>query len=276
MVNCATRRKVLNWLTEQCQQREVTINERPELAILAVHGPQAIPKVCSLLPAAWADEVAALGNFQGALFNPDLRATSSSANGGPHSNAEELPATAWFIARTGYTGERGLELILPNAAAPALWDKLLHAGITPVGLGARDSLRLEAGMNLYGQDMDETISPVEANMTRTIAWEPAGRDFIGRAAVSQHLQEQQAGTRPHLTGLVLAGRGMLRAGQPLHTDRGDGIITSGGFSPILQHAIALARIPVGSSSCTVDLRGTPTALCLVPPNFVRFGKKVFE
>ena len=145
-----------------------------------------------------------------------------------------------------------------------------------MGLAARDTLRLEAGMNLYGNDMDDTVSPLSANMEFAIAWEPAARDFIGRRAVTAAKQRQAAGQLPQLVGLVLEQRGVLRQGQAVKTDRGDGVITSGSFSPTLKHSIALARIPVNSESCLVDMRGTMTSVRIVKPNFVRFGKKVFE
>ena len=182
----------------------------------------------------------------------------------------------WFIARTGYTGEKGLEVMLPASQAPAFWDQLLAAGVLPIGLGARDTLRLEAGMNLYGHDMDESISPLAANMEQTISWMPEDRDFVGRAAVTLHKQQQLAGTLPILIGLVLESRGVLREGQKVITDKGDGIITSGTFSPTLNCSIALARVPVGTTDCHVELRGGQTAVRMVKPNFVRFGKKVFE
>jgi len=191
-------------------------------------------------------------------------------------NFRGFEAGSWFIARTGYTGEKGLELILPSEEAPQVWDELLAAGVRPVGLGARDTLRREAGMNLYGHDMDETISPVAANMEQTIAWQPEDRDFIGRQAVTAHLAEQKAGALPILTGLVLEGRGVLREGQKVLCENGEGLITSGSFSPTLKHSIALARIPVESGACQVDIRGTLTDVRIVKPNFVRFGKKVFE
>ena len=252
VVNCATRMKDLKWMANQSSGYSVFIEEKPRLAILAVHGPQAIEKVCQVLPADQTDAVAGLGNFQGVEFGD------------------------WFVARTGYTGEKGVELIFPDNEAEALWDALLAAGVQPVGLGARDTLRLEAGMNLDGQDLDEQVSPLAANMAFTIAWEPADRDFIGRTAVSLHRKEQEAGRLPVLTGLVLEERGVLRAGQKVVTDKGEGVITSGGFSPTLKHSIALARIPAGSETCQVDIRGTLTPVRLVKPNFVRFGKKVFE
>tara|TARA_B110000444_G_scaffold247991_1_gene271336 strand:+ start:1135 stop:2223 length:1089 start_codon:yes stop_codon:yes gene_type:complete len=252
VVNCATREKDLAWLQLHTKGFEVSIEEQTQLAILAVHGPEAIDKVCSILDESRAAKSRELKNFRG------------------------FESGSWFIARTGYTGEKGLELILPNEEAPEIWDKLLEVGVKPVGLGARDTLRLEAGMNLYGHDMDETISPIAANMQQTIAWQPVERDFIGRQAVTAHLAEQQAGTLPILTGLILEQRGVLREGQKVICENGEGVITSGSFSPTLKHSIALARIPVNSGACQVDIRGTLSKVRIVKPNFVRFGKKVFE
>ena len=256
VVNCGTREKDLLWMQAKSQGFDVQITERPDLAILAVHGPESIDKVCALLSPERAAPVATLGNFR-ALESGD-----------------------WFIARTGYTGERGLELIVPNADAPTLWEALLNSGVKPIGLGARDTLRLEAGMNLYGHDMDEEVSPLAANMAQTISWEPSDRQFVGRAAVEQHKIDQAAGKLPILTGLVLEERGVLREGLRVVCEvdglEREGIITSGTFSPTLKHSIALARIPIGSSMCRVDIRGKLTPVRIVKPNFVRFGKKVFE
>ncbi len=252
VVNCATRQKDLDWMALQSDGFDIAMVERPELAILAVHGPQSIDKVCEVLEPQAASAVRELGNFRG------------------------VEQGDWFIARTGYTGEKGLEVILPEIEAPALWDKLMAVGVKPVGLGARDTLRLEAGMNLYGHDMDETVSPLAANMEQTISWEPQERDFVGRSAVTRHRAEQAAGTLPQLVGLVLEQRGVLREGQRVISENGEGVITSGSFSPTLKHSIALARIPVNSQSCQVDIRGTLMPVRIVKPNFVRFGKKVFE
>jgi aminomethyltransferase len=191
-------------------------------------------------------------------------------------NFRGVELDGWFVARTGYTGEKGLELIFPEAEAEQLWDRLLKVGVKPVGLGARDTLRLEAGMNLYGHDMDDSTSPLAANMEQTIAWDPADRDFIGRSAVVAHRQMQACGAIPQLVGLVLEQRGVLREGQAVQTDKGEGIITSGSFSPTLKHSIALARIPLNSETCQVDMRGKLTPVRIISPNFVRFGKKVFE
>ncbi len=252
IVNCATRDKDLAWLARHSADSAVTLRPRPELAILAVHGPEAIGKVCTLLPPAQAERVKTLGAFR--CFE----------------------AGEWFLARTGYTGENGLEILLPTSEAPAFWDRLLATGVQPVGLGARDTLRLEAGMNLYGHDMDETLSPLAANLEQTIAWEPGDRAFIGRAAVTLHKRQQAEGKLPVLTGLVLETRGVLREGQKVVTDRGGGIITSGTFSPTLNLSIALARVPVQSTACQVDLRGTLTPVRMVKPRFVRSGKKFYE
>ncbi len=255
VVNCATREKDLQWMALHAREFTVSLSERPELAILAVHGPESIDKVCSLLSADTAEKVKALGNFRG------------------------LEADGWFIARTGYTGERGLEILLPGEAAGTLWNQLLETGVKPIGLGARDTLRLEAGMNLYGHDMDESISPLAANMEQTISWEPQTRNFIGRSAVELHKQQQAAGELPVLVGLVMEARGVLREGMKIVCEvdgaAAEGIITSGTFSPTLKHSIALARLPTKAQNCQVDLRGKLTPVRIVKPNFVRFGKQVF-
>ena len=253
VVNCATREKDLAWINKQASAFDVSIEEQPHLAILAVHGPESIDKVSTVLDQTQSVLVNALKNFRGVELTDD-----------------------WFVARTGYTGEKGLELIIPAHQAPQVWDKLLAIGVRPIGLGARDTLRLEAGMNLYGHDMDESVSPLAANMEQTVAWEPRERMFIGREAISQHKRLQLEGKLPILTGLVLESRGVLRAGQKVITARGEGVITSGSFSPTLKHSIALARIPEESTDCHIDLRGTMTPVRVVRPNFVRFGKKVFE
>lgn len=252
VVNCATRGKDLRWMIQHTEGFRVSVEEKPRLAILAVHGPESIEKACEILPAEQSGQVRDLKNFRG------------------------IELGSWFIARTGYTGEKGLEFIFPEDEAPGFWDKLLSTGIKPIGLGARDTLRLEAGMNLYGHDMDETTSPLAANMEQTIAYEPQDREFIGKPALIAHRHLRDEGKMPQLTGLVLESRGVLREGQKVVTDKGEGVITSGSFSPTLKHSIALARIPLNSESCEVDLRGTPTPVRIVKPNFVRFGKKVFE
>ncbi len=250
VVNCATRQKDLDWMDRQAVRFEVTLTERPELALVAVQGPEAIARVLSVVDQAKQKVIEGLQVFQGA------------------------PAGEWFLARTGYTGEDGLEIMLPEQQAESFWQALAAAGVAPCGLAARDTLRLEAGMNLYGADMDERVSPLAANMAWTIAWEPEDRAFIGREALER---QRQQGCAEKLVGLVLTGRGVLRAHQKVFVDGvGEGEITSGTFSPTLGHSIALARVPRATKDrAEVDLRGSRVAVSVVKPCFVRQGKKVF-
>jgi aminomethyltransferase len=180
-----------------------------------------------------------------------------------------------FIATTGYTGEAGYEIMVPVARAHDFWNELLKAGVKPCGLGARDTLRLEAGMNLYGQDMDETVSPLAANMGWTITWEPSERDFVGRSA----LEQQKAEGTEKLIGLVFKDKGVLRAGLVVKTPNGDGKITSGTFSPTLGHSIAMARVPASEAvkpgaTVQVEMRKKLVDVEVVKPSFVRNGKSV--
>jgi aminomethyltransferase len=177
----------------------------------------------------------------------------------------------WFVARTGYTGEDGWEIVLPAAEAPGVWDRLLAAGVQPCGLGARDTLRLEAAMNLYGSDMDETISPLEAGLNWTVAWEPTDRDFIGRAAIEK---QRESTDRRRFVGLLLEDKGVLRNHQKIVVDGvGEGEITSGGFSPTIGRSIALARVPAGDyDQAQVEVRGKLLNVRIVKTPFVRNGQ----
>jgi aminomethyltransferase len=178
-----------------------------------------------------------------------------------------------FIATTGYTGEDGFEIILPAKAAPFTWQMLNEAGVAPIGLGARDTLRLEAGMNLYGSDMDETTTPLESGLAWTVALEPSDRKFIGREVLDK---QKSQGVPRQLVGLVLEGKGVLRNHQKVTCNgAGEGEITSGSFSPTLNQAIALARVPAAvkiGDRATVDLRGKPATVRVVKYPFVRNGK----
>ena len=247
VVNSATRDKDLAWIGKQVTSFDMQVQERPELAMIAVQGPNALARVKSLLEPVHAQALQGLGTFF-AMEVDDL-----------------------FIGRTGYTGEDGVEVILPANKASEFWNALHELGVKPIGLGARDTLRLEAGMNLYGADMDETTSPLVSGLGWTIAWEPQDRDFIGRAAL-----EKQRAEKPQqkLVGLVLDGKGVLRNHQKVIIEGvGEGEITSGSFSPTLGKAIAFARVPVETgSSCTVDMRGRPLPAHVVKPPFVRNGK----
>lgn len=245
VVNAATRDKVLAWLRARAGDG-VRVDER-ERAMIAVQGPQAVAAYCAVSGDGTAAELAPFGF---------------------------LEAGERMVARTGYTGEDGVEVILPGSEAAALWQQLTEAGVTPAGLAARDTLRLEAGLNLYGQDMDETTSPLESNLGWTIAWAPADRNFIGRAALEA---QRAAGVARKLTGLVLEERGVLRAGQTVTSEAGEGVVTSGVFSPTLGFSVALARLPRGArGEAEVEIRGRRLPVRIVKPPFVRHGRRVFD
>ena len=252
VVNASTRDKDLAWIGEQAKAFDVAVRERPEFGMVAVQGPAARDKVIGLLREEDRAPVSKLLRF--------------SARAAQTADGVEV-----FVARTGYTGEDGFEVIVPEAQTVAFWNALLAAGVKPAGLGARDTLRLEAGMNLYGQDMDEDTSPLAANMAWTIAWEPATRDFVGRAALEA---QRAAGDQPRLVGLVLEERGVLRAHQVVRIEGvGEGEITSGSFSPTLGKSIALARVPAATGErAEVEIRGKWFPVRVVRANFVRHGK----
>ncbi|MBN8893787.1 MAG: glycine cleavage system aminomethyltransferase GcvT [Rhodanobacter sp.] len=250
VVNAATRAKDLAWIERQAKAFDVQVKERPDFAMIAVQGPQARAKVLGLLHEVDRPRIEKLGKFA---------AAAAQGPGG-------MPL---FVARTGYTGEDGFEIMLPAEHAVALWEALLAAGVKPAGLGARDTLRLEAGMNLYGQDMDEDVTPWEANLGWTVSLDE-GRDFIGRAALEQ---QQAAGVPRVMIGVVLDEKGVLRHGQKVLAANGEGEILSGSFAPTLDKAIAFARVPAGDSGALhVDIRGREVAVRQVKYPFVRDGK----
>ncbi|MGN6118775.1 MAG: glycine cleavage system aminomethyltransferase GcvT [Rhodanobacter sp.] len=250
VVNAATRAKDLAWIERQAKAFDVQVKERPDFAMIAVQGPRARAKVLGLLHEVDRPRIEKLGKFA---------AAAAQGPGG-------MPL---FVARTGYTGEDGFEIMLPAEHAVALWEALLAAGVKPAGLGARDTLRLEAGMNLYGQDMDEDVTPWEANLGWTVSLDE-GRDFIGRAALEQ---QQAAGVPRVMIGVVLDEKGVLRHGQKVLAANGEGEILSGSFAPTLDKAIAFARVPAGDSGALhVDIRGREVAVRQVKYPFVRDGK----
>lgn len=251
VVNAGTREKDVAWMCKQSEGFAITLKERTDLAIVAIQGPQAREKTSWALDANQRDLVAALKPFQC------------------------VEVENWLIARTGYTGEDGYEIMLPAKQVVYFWQSLLKAGVKPCGLGARDTLRLEAGLNLYGSDMDETTTPLESNLAWTVAFEPQERQFIGRSALEQ--QKQQGITR-RLVGLVMTERGVLRGHQKVLVEGiGEGEITSGSFSPTLGHSVALARVPASTDKYAhVVIRDKEIPVHIVKPPFVRNGKKVFE
>jgi len=247
VVNAATRDKDLAWIEQHAKAFGVTVRERRDLAMIAVQGPKARDAVHTAMP-----EIA----------------TAAAALGTPFTFAVVGES---FIARTGYTGEDGYELMVPAAQAAAVWKGFAAAGVKPAGLGARDTLRLEAGMNLYGADMDETTTPLESGLAWTVGWEPADRDFIGRSVLDE--QRGQAGVARFI-GLVMIDKGVLRNHQKVMADGAViGEITSGSFSPTLGKAIALARVNGDpGATCQVEVRGKAVDVTVVKPPFVRNGQ----
>ncbi|MHB1360660.1 MAG: glycine cleavage system aminomethyltransferase GcvT [Rhodocyclaceae bacterium] len=247
VVNAGTAEKDLGWIQLQAADYAVSLKPRRDLGVIAVQGPRARERFWTAFPASRAASEA-LVPFQAAEWND------------------------WLIARTGYTGEDGFEIAVPAAAAAGVWEKLVAAGIRPCGLGARDTLRLEAGMNLYGQDMDETQNPLESGLTWTVDFKDAGRDFIGKSALAGR---RDAGNLRSFLGLVLLDKGVLRAHQKVVTAQGAGEITSGSFSPTLNQSIALARLPGGVTPgelVEVAVRDKLLRAKVVKPSFVRHGK----
>lgn len=243
VVNAGTAQRDLEWLTDHAQGFAVRLQARRDLAIVALQGPRARDRLWSVREA-WCGVASDLRSFQFVEI-------------GEH-----------FLACTGYTGEDGFEILLPAADARALWDDLLSVGVRPCGLGARDSLRLEAGMALYGQDMDVGVTPAEAGLAWTLSDADGSRDYIGRAALSKR------SPRFHTHGLVLLDRGVLRAHQRVRAEGGEGETTSGGFAPTLERSIALARLPLASAPgdhVEVEIRDKWLRARVVNYPFVRRG-----
>ena len=249
VVNAGTADKDLAWIKEHAKQIGVAVVPRRDLAMVAVQGPNARAKATPLLPEAARAGAAKLGVFFGAAFDD------------------------WFVSRTGYTGEDGFEVALPAESAADFWQALAAAGVTACGLGARDTLRLEAGMNLYGNDMDETVTPLESGLAWTVVLE-GNRDFVGKQAL---LKQRADGVARKRTGLVLLDRGVLRSHQKTYGPAGEGEVTSGSFSPTLERSIGLARLPAATDGTVeVDIRGKSIPARVVTAPFVRNGRAKIE
>ena len=246
VVNAGTRDKDLAWMRKLAPQFGVELTERVDLAMLAVQGPNARAKVSELLPGEHRAAALALEVFFGRELGD------------------------WFVARTGYTGEDGFEVMLPAPAADTIWRALNAKGVKSAGLGARDTLRLEAAMNLYGNDMDESQNPLESGLAWTVSFDNPARDFIGRKALEAM---KAAGLAKKFVALLLEDRGVLRGHQKVLTDGGEGEITSGTFSPTMEKSIALARVPRATGATVqVDVRGKLLNARVVKAPFVRHGK----
>jgi aminomethyltransferase len=250
VVNAATHDKDIAWFKKQIKKFDAKLIERTDFAMLAVQGPNAREKI------------------KAAFTKKQIKATDNLKV------FHAVDVDGWWIARTGYTGEDGYEIMIPQNEAIEFWDKLIAAGIKPSGLVARDSLRLESGMSLYGSEMDEKVTPLESNLTWTIAFDPINRDFIGRKALEEQIR---SGLKRKLVGLVLEERGVPRSHQKVIVPNiGEGQTTSGGFSPTLNVGIALARIPIEANDrCFIEIRDKQQAARIIKPPFVRRGKKNF-
>ena len=249
VLNSATRTHDLAWIRDKIAGFSAGLQERTELAMIAVQGPNAIKKTLSILTPSQADAVSTLAKF------------------------ESVELDNWFFARTGYTGEDGLEIIVPHEIISNLWTALLTAGVKPCGLAARDTLRLEAGLLLYGQDMDETTTPLESGLSWTVQWQPEDRGFIGMGAL---LSQKQHGLKRKLVGLTLQDKGVMRAGQRvIVAGQLDGVITSGTYSPTLAQSIALARVPLSTGEqVMVDIRGKLFPATVSKPRFIKNGAPI--
>lgn len=246
VVNAGTADKDIAWMQRvaQAENFDVAISPRRDLAMVAVQGPNARQKVWDVRPA-WQPATEVLTPFVGTWVTDDT-----------------------LVARTGYTGEDGFEVMLPATQVEAFWKDLAQHNVRPCGLGARDTLRLEAGMNLYGQDMDELSYPQESGLAWTLALKD-DRQFIGRAAIESFASTQI------LVGLKLLGRGVMRAHMAVRTEHGVGQVTSGTMSPTMGVSIGLARVAAGSKpgdACQVEIRGKWVEAQVVKLPFVRHGK----
>ncbi len=245
--NAVTHQRVQSWLNEHAEPFACTVSWRNDLCLFSIQGPFTRERLSGILSSSRSQLVQTLEHHFAA------------ADGD------------WFISCTGYTGEIGIEIMLPSTQAVDFMNELVGAGIAPIGIGARDTLRLEAGFNLYGFDSNEQISPLTTNMQHVVCWQPESRNFIGRQALQT---QQDKGVAEKLVGLVLEERGVLRAGQPVRIDNQiSGVITSGSFSPSLGKAIALARVPIDTGDrAEVEIRHKWFPVRVVKPRFVRYGK----
>jgi aminomethyltransferase (EC 2.1.2.10) len=245
VINAGTTEKDIAWINAQAKGFDVSVEPRFDLAMVAVQGPNARAKVYEAMPGV--EDVAG-----------ELKPFNAASLGG------------LFIARTGYTGEDGFEIMLPEKSAEFTWKMLMEVGVKPCGLGARDTLRLEAGMSLYGSEMNDEVSPLEAALTWTVDLSDEDRRFVGRDAL-EALKDK--GANNTIVGLVLEGKGVIRDHQKVVTNNGEGEVTSGTFSPTMGKAIALASVPKGSEGlCEIEMRNKMVSAKIVKPPFVRNGK----
>ncbi|MEK9649986.1 MAG: glycine cleavage system aminomethyltransferase GcvT [Gammaproteobacteria bacterium] len=240
--NCGTREKNTIWFNQQAKEYSVTVSRLDDFCILALQGPKTNNVIETLLGSA--------------CSVPSKPFAVQEFNNG-------------LVAKTGYTGEDGFEFIVPKDVALDIWDKAIEIGVQPIGLAARDTLRLEAGLNLYGNDMDENCHPFESGLTWTVDLANPNRAFIGREALEKIDQK----LCKKLTGVILHERGVLRPGYKIKNSDGEGIILSGSFSPVLQKSIGLARIdPAMKDKAVVVIRDKEISVDLVSSRFLKQDK----
>lgn len=254
MVNAGTTEKDIHWIQTQALDYQIILKPRYDLAMLAIQGPLSISKIEKCFPADIYQQIVNLKPFTAIEFE------------------------SWLITRTGYTGEQGIEVLLPREEIIDFWENLFKQSIMPIGLGARDTLRLEAGFNLYGQDMDEAVTPFDSNLAWTVDFKDEKRDFIGKKALEQ---QKLMGISKRLVGIVLKDKGILRPQMNVYEttniDTPLGILTSGSFSPVLNKGIGLARIKMNDgASCWVDIRGKRMPADIIKLPFVKAGKATFN
>lgn len=248
VVNAGNRESDVTWFVENSKDFSVEITPKKELAIVAVQGPKAVEIVKHCVTKEIAEEIDSLKPFSFKFFSK------------------------WMFARTGYTGEDGFEIMLPADQVADFWDSLLENGAEPAGLGARDTLRLEAGMHLYGSDMNTTTTPLERGLGWSVDLSDESRNFIGKKA---YLAKKAEGVNTKWAGVVLKSKGVLRAGQEIDFDNGEkGYITSGTFSPTLKVAIALAYVPKQGTNPIVNIRGKELEVEIIKPRFVKNGESL--
>ena len=241
--NCSTREQNRQWFEKHAVEFGVKVLERSDMGILAIQGPDALNKILEIKEID--NQVNTLQSF-GCMFEGDK-----------------------LYARTGYTGEDGLELIVPTKDINHLWDQALELGCTPIGLGARDTLRLEAGLNLYGNDMTINNHPYESNMGWTIDMSDENREFIGKDAILSIDQSKSQ----KIVGIILQDKGILRSGYEITHEQGKGVVLSGSYSPTLQSSIGLARVDQGyKENGKVMIRNKLLNIDFVSPRFLGQGK----
>jgi aminomethyltransferase len=249
VVNASNREKILAWLRKQKAGLNVTIQDQTfDTTMVAVQGPKSVELVAGM----FADDVAKLKYY--------------------YAMPTRYKDKGCVVSRTGYTGEDGFEVMVPNALGVTLWDEFVGKGAVPCGLGARDTLRLEAAMPLYGHELNENIDPIRAGLAWAVKLDKG--DFIGRDAIKAATTD---GTKPVRVGIEVEGKRAAREGSPiLAGDTPVGTVTSGSFCPWLDRSLAMGYVAPASAApgtkLKIDVRGTMLDAAVVPLPFYKRPK----